>query len=872
MLPNYEKFIWWKGVVEDRMDPLFLGRCRVRIFGHHPKFKKPIAEDANDDPSSNYLATEELPWAYPVQPITSAAMTGIGHAPVGPVEGTWVFGFFMDGEDCQLPVIVGTVGGIEMKDQNSTPSIGGSPAPGNVGTDTESGAPASTLPTFDGVLGPLSQEEVQKLKDALGQRESSGDYNATNKYGYIGKYQFGNAALYDVGLTKSKSNKNDVLDNSENWTGKNGATSKAAFLKSPDAQEKAMDDLLKRNYNTLVTKGAITSSSSKEEVAGLLAASHLVGAGGAVNLKNGADSGDANGTKASSYYSMGAGAVGKAGLPKPPAAGDSNPPANFANSPNKPTSDPSSFDDAIGFKDPNKIYPRMEDFDKRPDTNFLAYNDHTDHTNVKKKEEGRKTGVTVANDKDKKWDQPKPPYNAAYPYNHVYESENGHVLEFDDTKENERISLWHKIGTFLEIDRNGTQVNKIIGDGYWILDRHGFIVIGGKCNVTVEGSANIYVKNEANIQVDGKTELKAYNDVNMEVSGDMKVSVRESFCLRAKSIHMETEEIDGESFTLKNKSDGAIRIESIGKIEAFAEKDMNLFSNEKLSIRATGNRVAIDGSVGTFIQKGQSNVAHLVDASLPGDFEMFEPDEKKSPTEPEFPELIVPSHEDKVAFFYDEPGYPPDEVNAYIRQQIDNGTYKENDISDQDKDTFEPPDDAAPPPDTKTPEKCPDGFELQDNYSPALQLSTNFTLGAVSSGAAVTHSAVVEQHGLTKGQIVCNLRSLCRTSLETIKAQYPNMFVTSGFRTKSGSGAKVSQHELGEAADMQFKGVSKQDYYEIAKWIRDNVTFDQLILEYKTTGSGMPWIHISCSQKGNRKQILTMMNHKVVAGTLNNLA
>lgn len=93
------KFVWWQGVVEDRNDPLQLGRCRVRILAYH-----------NEDRS--LLKTEELPWAYPLQDITSAAMSGIGHAPVGPVEGTWVMGFFRDGDDAQQPIMLGTFGGI----------------------------------------------------------------------------------------------------------------------------------------------------------------------------------------------------------------------------------------------------------------------------------------------------------------------------------------------------------------------------------------------------------------------------------------------------------------------------------------------------------------------------------------------------------------------------------------------------------------------------------------------------------------------------------------------------------------------------------------------------------------------------------------
>jgi len=92
-------FVWWQGVVEDRIDPLFLGRCRVRILGW-------------DTDDKNRMPTNELPWAYPVQPITSAAQTGVGISPTGVVEGTWVVGFYRDGEDAQERVFFGTLGGI----------------------------------------------------------------------------------------------------------------------------------------------------------------------------------------------------------------------------------------------------------------------------------------------------------------------------------------------------------------------------------------------------------------------------------------------------------------------------------------------------------------------------------------------------------------------------------------------------------------------------------------------------------------------------------------------------------------------------------------------------------------------------------------
>ena len=94
-----QEFIWFMGVVEDRNDPLQLGRCRVRIFGHHTG-------------SFTTLPPEDLPWAQPMQPVTSAAISGVGQSPTGLVEGTWVVGFFMDGSDRQRPMIMGSVAGI----------------------------------------------------------------------------------------------------------------------------------------------------------------------------------------------------------------------------------------------------------------------------------------------------------------------------------------------------------------------------------------------------------------------------------------------------------------------------------------------------------------------------------------------------------------------------------------------------------------------------------------------------------------------------------------------------------------------------------------------------------------------------------------
>jgi hypothetical protein len=91
-------FIWFAGVVEDRADPLKLGRVRVRCLGYHTEDK-------------NVLPTSDLPWAHPLLPITSSGISGIGQTPLGLLEGSWVIGFFRDADTKQDAVIMGSLPG-----------------------------------------------------------------------------------------------------------------------------------------------------------------------------------------------------------------------------------------------------------------------------------------------------------------------------------------------------------------------------------------------------------------------------------------------------------------------------------------------------------------------------------------------------------------------------------------------------------------------------------------------------------------------------------------------------------------------------------------------------------------------------------------
>lgn len=180
------------------------------------------------------------------------------------------------------------------------------------------------------------------------------------------------------------------------------------------------------------------------------------------------------------------------------------------------------------------------------------------------------------------------------------------------------------------------------------------------------------------------------------------------------------------------------------------------------------------------------------------------------------------------------------------------------------------PEDATPA-ETNTPtEVLPDSNEVQPiesqcgiglNYN--ANLSQNFLLRNLSLDATFPHK-IKQQHGLTSDDIVCNLETVALNLLEPIKRQFPNVIINSAFRgTPSLPGDRISQHEKGEAIDIQFSGVTPLGYLPIAKWIVENTSFDQLIFEH---GNSI-WLHVSTKRTGtNRKTTLTMYKGRYEAG------
>ena len=114
--------------------------------------------------------------------------------------------------------------------------------------------------------------------------------------------------------------------------------------------------------------------------------------------------------------------------------------------------------------------------------------------------------------------EPSPAYRAKYPYNKVLRTEGGHVIEVDDTPNFERIHIYHKSGTYVEIDENGQYVSKAVGNRYQITAKDDVVYVQGNVSVNIKGNANI--------NVEGSTVLKtpqATVDGKVTVTGDTTI-------------------------------------------------------------------------------------------------------------------------------------------------------------------------------------------------------------------------------------------------------------------------------------------------------------------------------------------------------------
>ena len=131
----------------------------------------------------------------------------------------------------------------------------------------------------------------------------------------------------------------------------------------------------------------------------------------------------------------------------------------------------------------------------------------------------------------KHWNQPTSDFNAQYPYNQVYESESGHIKEFDDTPGAERIHEYHRAGTYYEVDHAGNKTDYVKGDRYHISLHDDYVYVKGRVVHTYDDEVLIRANDRVDLSAKwkmqiwsgGDLEIHSKRNINMKSDGDINL-------------------------------------------------------------------------------------------------------------------------------------------------------------------------------------------------------------------------------------------------------------------------------------------------------------------------------------------------------------
>lgn len=529
---SYGEYRWWNGVVEDRDDPMKIGRVKVRVYGYHPSDKSSVP-------------TEMLPWAVVVQPTDTAGVDGIGVSPVGMKVGTTVTGYFADGDTAQIPIVTGVLLGVSA---NGTPDTNNLTRGADISQTVIGKRNASVITSrANSIVSGISAVAGVQAQIVGAMNTVRDQTNRLTK----GLQQFQNLKLPDIAglsgvqLPDFTSDLRGIQNQVGQLKGLNNTLNTATSGIKAAASD--MVDSVVSEVNSLTEADIVQTNAQIDSIRGRFSNLRsqsdnikvdLLGTGAAVESVKDTVTGLPQKALDGLQNSVGgatAAANSMMGTADGIVSGVSDMKAKLDQITNLRIKMPE-----LNLPDPSAMLGQMNAL-----TNSLgALNKVTGVLNGLNQITGmigslrgltmmlpsaggingilaglRATGVL-----SNLWIEPLSPAAPEYPLNRILETEGGLLEEFDSTPGSERYHRYHPTGTFIETQPDGTQSEKIVKDRYTVILGDDCLHVAGNVKVNIIGNSDITVNGNATTQVNGNRTDIVTGDYTLAAMGNVTVA------------------------------------------------------------------------------------------------------------------------------------------------------------------------------------------------------------------------------------------------------------------------------------------------------------------------------------------------------------